>query len=88
MPALTKAQIIQAAKTLRNNGQEPSTIKVRKALGRGSYTTIGAALKEWRESHSRKAHQATKETQLQLPIEQAQYMPKNSFKKPVNGLLF
>lgn len=53
---LTREDIWEAADILDADGKRPTLDALRKALGRGSYTTIGAALAEW------KARQAAQRT--------------------------
>lgn len=50
--ALTLEQIHAAADTLAAQGQRPTLAAVRAALGGGSFTTIGEALKTWRQAQT------------------------------------
>lgn len=49
--ALTKEKIHATADELHAQGINPTLAEVRKALGGGSFTTIGEAMKSWREGH-------------------------------------
>lgn len=51
MAALTKEEIFAAADAIAREGRQPRVADVHKALGRGSYTTITDAMREWRESN-------------------------------------
>ena len=48
--ALTTEQIHQTAQELTEKGINPTLANVRSALGGGSFTTIGEALKTWKEA--------------------------------------
>ena len=48
--ALTTEQIHQTAQELTEKGINPTLANVRQALGGGSFTTIGEALKTWKEA--------------------------------------
>ena len=48
--ALTTEQINQTAQKLTEKGINPTLANVRSALGGGSFTTIGEALKTWKEA--------------------------------------
>ncbi|MCG3810126.1 DNA-binding protein [Psychrobacter sp. Ps4] len=47
--ALTTEGIHAAADKLQANGTTPTQTKVREALGGGSFSTIGEALKTWKQ---------------------------------------
>lgn len=49
--AITKEKIHAKADELHAQGINPTLAEVRKALGGGSFTTIGEAMKSWREDH-------------------------------------
>ncbi|MBY9083388.1 DNA-binding protein, partial [Paenibacillus sp. HN-1] len=49
MAALTKEEIFAAADAIAREGRQPRVADVHKALGRGSYTTITDAMRDWRE---------------------------------------
>lgn len=49
--AITKENIHATADELHAQGINPTLAEVRKALGGGSFTTIGEAMKSWREDH-------------------------------------
>lgn len=49
--ALTNEKIHATADELHAQGINPTLAEVRKALGGGSFTTIGEAMKSWREGH-------------------------------------
>ena len=49
--ALTTEQIHQTAQELTEKGINPTLANVRSALGGGSFTTIGEALKTWKQAH-------------------------------------
>lgn len=46
---VTRAQVFQAADDISKAGQAPTVASVRAKLGTGSYTTITALLREWKE---------------------------------------
>lgn len=48
--ALTTEQIHQTAQELTEKGINPTLANVRSALGGGSFTTIGEALKTWKQA--------------------------------------
>ena len=58
-----KEKIIAVAEKLEAEGVNPTQVTVRKALGGGSYATIGPILKEWKDS--RKEDRAL--TEIQVP---------------------
>lgn len=47
--AITKEMIFEAANALVAEGKQPKVAAVRHLLGKGSFTTINEAMKEWRE---------------------------------------
>lgn len=51
---ITNQQIFDIAETLVANGEKPTIAKVRDKLGKGSFSTIGAGLKQWREEQTKK----------------------------------
>ena len=51
--AITKNQIIEAAESLLEQGENPTLAAVRSALGSGSYTTITEALKGWKAERAK-----------------------------------
>lgn len=53
-PGLSYEEVIEHAKRLIDNGENPSIMKIRESLGgRGSPNTISKYLKEWKESQSK-----------------------------------
>ncbi|KAA0894233.1 DNA-binding protein [Oryzomonas rubra] len=52
--ALKREDVIRTAEVLHKRGEAPTQEAVRKALGGGSYSTIGAGLREWHEKQSQK----------------------------------
>lgn len=50
---ITRKQIEEAIEELVGAGEHPTTTKIRRVLGTGSYTTIGNALQKWREQVAR-----------------------------------
>lgn len=46
---ITRAQVFNAADAISTAGQQPTVANVRAKLGTGSYTTITALLREWKE---------------------------------------
>lgn len=50
--AITDSEIHAAADKIAEAGERPTLAKVRAALGGGSFTTIGEALKTWRDTQS------------------------------------
>lgn len=61
--AITDAQIIETAKKLASEGVNPTLVTVRDALGKGRFSTIGPALKRWKESRAEKHEMA----QVEVP---------------------
>jgi len=57
MPTLTTEQIHQTADAIAAKGERPTQVRVRAELGRGSFTTIGEAMKSWHEQQSQQAQQ-------------------------------
>jgi len=50
-PALISfEQVVQAAESLRDQGQKPNTRNIRLALGKGSQATILKFLQQWQET--------------------------------------
>jgi len=49
MPPVTRAQVFEVADKISAAGQQPTVATVRASLGSGSFTTITALLREWRE---------------------------------------
>jgi len=66
--ALTKEDVIQAANDLAQKGIRPTNALVREHLGAGSYTTINAGLKLWREQQKQK--QMAEFQDLKINLEQ------------------
>lgn len=60
--AITVEQIHEAADKLSAEGIRPTQTTVREALGGGSFTTIGVALKTWREEQQQ--HEELKRTEM------------------------
>lgn len=60
--AITVEQIHEAADKLSAEGVKPTQTTVREALGGGSFTTIGVALKTWREEQQE--HEELKRTDM------------------------
>src|SRR4051812_43955876 len=48
--AITRDQVLEAARTVAAEGIEPTYMNVRARLGTGSFTTIQKHLKDWRTS--------------------------------------
>ncbi len=49
MPPVTRAQVFAIADKISAAGQQPTVATVRASIGSGSFTTITALLREWRE---------------------------------------
>lgn len=49
MPPVTRAQVFEVADKISAAGQQPTVATVRASLGSGSFTTITALLREWRD---------------------------------------
>lgn len=64
--ALTTADIHAAADKLHDQGITPTQTKVREALGGGSFSTIGEALKTWKQELQE--HEQLKKTDMPDPI--------------------
>jgi chromosome segregation ATPase len=52
--ALKMADVVRTAEEIHKRGEIPTQEAVRKALGGGSYSTIGAGLREWREKQGQR----------------------------------
>ena len=48
-------------------GEEPSTVKIHKQLGRGSYSTITKLIKQWKETDGKEAQAAQLPAVIELP---------------------
>ena len=64
MPTLTTEQIHQTADAIAAKGERPTQVRVRAALGRGSFTTIGEAMKGWHEQQSQQAQQEVAKVEM------------------------
>lgn len=65
---ITKAQVFNAADAISAAGQNPTVAGVRAKIGTGSFTTITAFLREWKEQ----ALNTTADTELDVPEEVTQ----------------
>lgn len=61
MQQITLETVSAAAEALAADGQNPTQAAIRKALGGGSYSTIGPLLNQWRENHGEAAELAAVE---------------------------
>lgn len=58
MAGITKAQVFNAADAISAAGQAPTVASIRAKLGTGSYTTITAMLRDWREQANTEPEEA------------------------------
>ena len=58
MARITKESVFEAADKLDSQGQEPSVIAIRDAIGSGSFSTVSKWLKEWRGQQQQQQQQA------------------------------
>ncbi len=61
---LTVEQIHQTADAIAAKGERPTLARVRSALGRGSFTTIGEAMQSWREQQAQQAQQEVAKVEM------------------------
>ena len=67
---IEQEDVSRACNDLIRAGEEPSTLKVRKMLGKGSHSTIQKFIKAWKESEERQAiHVDTLPATVELPPE-------------------
>jgi chromosome segregation ATPase len=67
--AITKEAVFEAATTIAQAGQKPTTINVRERLGTGSFTTISGLLREWRAG--RKTVESVRNEEIPQEIREA-----------------
>lgn len=70
---ITIADILRVATELDNEGEKLTNSAVRKRIGGGSYTTINAGMKEWRDEQERRRKESFQD--LKLTLEQIIDLP-------------